>query len=252
MPLSKGFRSRIIASALLGTAFLAGPAEAASVMIWPIDPAIAAGSNGTVLWLENRGHEDAVLQIRVNRWTQENGTDVQAEQADIQSSPPMVRIAPGVRQMIRLVDSTRAPREGEQAYRVIVDEVPAELGESEDAARGAIRFRMRYSVPLFVAGKGAPAKAQWTDPASVSLSCTLGADRKSVTLHNSGPVHARLNDVSFEHGGKTAKLAEGLLGYVLSGSSMTWPLPDRAGESGTLSASINGRGQVAIGTCGHS
>lgn len=246
-------RSSITAAALavvLQLSTLPASANAATVRIWPIDPAIEASSKGTVVWLENRGGSDTVLQIRVMRWSQDGGSDVHAEQDEIQASPPMVRIAPGVRQMVRLVDSGRRPRQGEQAYRILVDEVPAVTREQRDTpVASAIRFRMRYSVPLFVAGKDVPAKTQWSSPAAVSLSCTISPDGKAVTVRNHGPIHARLADAAFGPEGSRTPLAQGLLGYVLADSGMTWSAPSDLHADGILQATVNGRKQVTIGAC---
>jgi fimbrial chaperone protein len=234
----------------LALALFSSPAIAASVLIWPIDPVVTADRNGTELWLENRGASDVVLQIRVMRWTQVGGKDRYAEQAEVLASPPMVRIAPKVRQLVRLVLPDKGPREGEDAYRIIVDEIPAvtEAGKPDDTVR--IRFRMRYSIPLFVYGKGFDTKKRIPVPDVEALSCTIAANRHSVFIGNVGRVHARLTDIVLENGASTVSVSAGLFGYVLPGSKMNWPLPDGAGAGGTLKARINGsQKQVTLGAC---
>jgi len=223
-------------------------ALAATVLIWPIDPVIVEGRAGTELWLENRGAADVVLQIRVMHWTQEARSDVHSEQDEVLASPPMVKVGPGVRQLVRLVLGEPLPRDREAAYRVIVDEIPAVTDRPEQTRTAtALRFRMRYSIPLFVAPDQNKNKR---DSAAPQLSCKLVDRGRTVRLINAGPVHARLADVDLDTGKSTVSIGPGLLGYVLAGSTMEWAVPGNPVTSGTLRAKVNGHAkQVALGAC---
>ncbi|AIT81958.1 fimbrial chaperone protein (plasmid) [Novosphingobium pentaromativorans US6-1] len=237
-----------MAASLIAAAIALLPlrAWAATVLIWPIDPAIEAGRAGTELWLENRGSSDVVLQVRVLSWSQEEGREVHSEQDEVLASPPMVKVVPGVRQLVRLVMAKPEPREREGAYRVIVDEIPAVTGKpAEKQTATALRFRMRYSIPLFVAPKQSGAMA--TQP---QLSCRLNPGGRRIRLTNTGTVHARLADAVLDSANGSVPLAQGLLGYVLPGSIMEWAVPGKATSSGTLLAKVNGNAkQVALGAC---
>ena len=48
---------------------LPGTSRAAAVIIWPVDPKIAA-AGATALWIENKGNEPITMQIRTLRWSQ--------------------------------------------------------------------------------------------------------------------------------------------------------------------------------------
>lgn len=191
------------------------------------------------------------MQVRIVRWSQEKGADTYSDQREVMVSPPMVRIAPEARQLVRLIAAEPQSRQGEMAYRIMVDEIPAVTGSREKDESGAkLRFRMRYAIPLFVYGKDFHGKkpSSFRDPGS--LSCRLVDDARAIAVSNEGPVHVRLTDVRMENGSSTAPLTEGLLGYVLPGKTMRWPAPAGTRRGGTLEARINGSNtRVAIGAC---
>ena len=57
-------------------------------------------------------------------------------------------------------------------------------------------------------------------------------------------MHARLTDVAFKQGGQARPVAPGLLGYVLPGAVMRWPVPETLAAESTLQLRVNGAPQV--------
>lgn len=219
------------------------PAQAgSSVLIWPVNPQIASDERAVPLWLENRGNAPVKLQVRVLRWKQQDNDDVLEAQTTVQSSPPMAVIEPGKKQLIRLVRTAKTPAGQEEAFRVLVDEVPEvrTKAESSTPAQSGINLQMRYSVPLFTYGdslrvppRDMPATAEHHRPQLAYRLIGQGAVRV-LEVSNTGPVRARLSAVTFvtSHvapgNAKPAAgtvLAAGLLGYVLPGATMRWPMP---------------------------
>lgn len=241
------------AHALIGLLLLASvPAQAAtSVLIWPIDPVLEADQKAGALWLENRGTAPASLQVRVFAWRQGDYQEQYQAQREIIGSPPVATIAPGQKQLIRLTRTGSSPVGQEQAYRIIIDEIPSPVPDASDSqgTSAAIRLQMRYSVPLFVYGEGLWGKA---DPQGRRNVDGIGKPQLSwrpvtvqgkpyVEMRNSGPVHARLTDVVVQQGAQAKPLAEGLLGYVLPGASMRWPAPMAANPGSVLKGRVNGQ-----------
>ena len=70
------------------------------------------------------------------------------------------------------------------------------------------------------------------------------AGRNYIEVRNQGAVHARLTDASFKQGGQTRPLVDGLLGYVLPGASMRWPVPDAVSADQPLQVRVNGAPQL--------
>lgn len=232
----------IVAIALLPLA----PARAAeapgSILIWPVNPVIEGEDRAGALWLENPGNTSVTLQVAIYAWAQPDGKNAYAPQQDVVASPPIVTIAPNSRQLIRLTRTVAAPTETERPYRIVVDEIPVERGdESQPKPAAAVSFRMRYSLPLFAYAKGAGpaaiAKAKAPSPApSLGWRTGKSAEGPYIEVRNDGPVHARLTQANFAG----QSLSEGLLGYVLPGSSARWPLPAGTGANGDFTASVNG------------
>jgi fimbrial chaperone protein len=227
---------------------------ASSVLIWPIDPVLEADQQASALWLENRGNETANLQIRVFAWSQSGFSDQYQNQRDVIGSPPVAKIEPGQKQLVRLTRTRDIPPGQELAYRIIIDEIPsARPVTAEDGkTAAAIRFQMRYSVPLFAYGAGLWSKEDMTrkrDPkgagvADLSWRKVAVDGRSYVEVRNQGAVHARLTDVAFKQGGQTRPLVEGLLGYVLPGAIMRWPAPESIAADQALQMRVNGAPQV--------
>nr|WP_314877536.1 molecular chaperone [uncultured Pseudomonas sp.] len=241
------------AQAMIAGLLLASqPAAAAtSVLIWPIDPVLEADQKAGALWLENRGTTPANLQVRVFAWRQGGFEEQFQAQREIIGSPPVANIAPGQKQLIRLTRTGSSPAGQEQAYRIIIDEIPSPLpvDAANQAPTAAIRLQMRYSVPLFVYGEGLWGKP---DPQGKRSADGVGKPQLSwhavsvqgkpyVELRNSGPVHARLTDVVLQQSGQDKPVVEGLLGYVLPGASMRWPVPATPTAASVLKGRVNGQ-----------
>lgn len=244
-------RHSVLAMLLLGAIKVQA---ASSVLIWPIDPLLEADQQASALWLENRGNETANLQIRVFAWSQSGFNDQYVNQRDVISSPPVAKIEPGQKQLVRLTRTREIPPGQELAYRIIIDEIPSAKPPASEGGTtaAAIRFQMRYSVPLFAYGAGLWSKedtSRQRDPKGVGLPDlswrTVAVEgRPYVEVRNRGAVHARLTDVALKQGGQTRPLVEGLLGYVLPGATMRWPAPGTMTGDPALQVRVNGAPQV--------
>ncbi|HBL4692875.1 molecular chaperone [Citrobacter sedlakii] len=226
------------------TAALVSPGanSAATILLWPIDPWLAAENNATELWIQNQGDTPTTMQVRIVRWQQENGYERYKAQQEVVASPPIVRIEKGSKQLIRLIKQTTVPAGVEQAYRIIVDEIPQP--EPVSTPQMGLKVQMRYSLPLFVYGQGVQTWAQGEHHAQVKPSqlhwrVVRSEGQPQLEVRNDSDVHVRLSKVSLQQGGSQHTMAEGLLGYVLPGSFRRWPLPTGATRPDRLTAAIN-------------
>lgn len=218
----------------------------ASILIWPIDPVIEHEQTSSSLWLENKGHTVARLQIRVLGWDQAAGSDRLTAQSHVLASPPAAEIAPRQRQLVRLVRTTPVAAGREQAFRVLVDEIPGAGDANEQNAPG-LKFQLRYSVPLFVSGEGVWTRQNYRAPRNMREASQpqLGfqvldqGGQRWLVVRNSGAVHARLSTVQYRAGERVLWDCPGLLGYVLPGAQVRWAVPDDLPDSGTLLARVN-------------
>ncbi len=222
---------RSIFALLLALSTAPPPASAGnSVLIWPIDPRILAGDKTTELWLENRGSATTLMQVRIFSWQQVDGNEQYQTQQAVLASPPMVRIEPGQRQQVRLINQTPPPAGKEMAWRVVLDEIPTPQKPGDNQA--GLNFQMRYSIPLFTYGTGLNA-----DNATPQLSWQVVNQngKSALRITNNGNGHARLSKVSL--GGRS--LSNSLFGYVLAGSSNLFPLDFPASARSELSAELD-------------
>jgi fimbrial chaperone protein len=220
---------------MLTGAMLAGAASqaASSVLLWPINPVLEADQSATAVWLENRGKQAVTLQIRVLGWRQANFEDDYVSQKAIVASPPFATIEPGKRQLVRLIRQGPLPERSEDAYRIVIDEVPDAQAPLPTQKSGmGVQFQMRYSLPFFVTAPGVwtQARADITRESSTAAQPKLSWQFTTVQgvryleIHNSGAVHARLSRVRWVGNGGEVIINDGLLGYVLPGQRMRWKL----------------------------
>lgn len=210
---------------------LAPAASAAGLQVTPITLEIAHGDTSAVLWLANTGTAALQAQVRVVEWTQADHEDRLDTTRDLVASPPMLEVAAGARQLVRIVRTSGAtPATRERSFRLLVDELPGAGG-----GQGGVQFLMRYSVPVFIApDQPQPApRLQWH----------LRTQPPALEVVNTGSARAQLSEVAIvDAAGTRIVLSEGLLGYVLAGAQMRWPLPpDRPlPADARLQARING------------
>jgi len=225
------FRRSGLVGLLGATALAAGQAQAAAtILLWPIDPWLSAEARATELWIQNQGNSATTMQIRIVRWKQEGGYERYTAQQDVVASPPIMTIAKGSKQLIRLIKQGTIPSGVEQAYRIIVDEIPQPDAKAEPSM--GLKLQMRYSIPLFVYGQGLDASKVNPD---LSWRIVSEQGKSFLEMTNRSARHARLSKVSI--GGR--RISEGLLGYVLGNTTMRWPLTFPASSGSQLVAEVN-------------
>lgn len=221
-------------AAALACAVLAASTHAASLQVVPTTLSLTAERRAEGLTLRNTGSETVHAQVRVFSWIQVEGEDRLQPASGLVASPPMLELAPGAEQLIRVVRTGPLPTV-EEAFRVIVDELP--LDRNDDGQRPGLRLVLRYSIPVFVVPQAGPGLAPL-------LRTRLSGEPKQrhLEIENLGNGHAQIADL--EHAaldGRAHAIAPGLSGYVLPGQRRRWRLPaDLALENGTFRARING------------
>ena len=209
-------------------------AQGTTLLLWPIQQVIESDRNGSALWIENRGQREAFIQVRVFAWDQSAFRDSYSPQQQVIASPQVAKVPPGQRQLIRLMRLSPIANGQEQAFRVVVDDIPPAQGNASKSDTVGLTFQMRYSLPLFLDGPGIwtkpdPRRSRTTSAATPILDWRIvnEGEQRYLLVRNRGPVHARLSQVRWQVSeGVNKTLAEGLLGYVLPGREMRWPLKE--------------------------
>jgi fimbrial chaperone protein len=208
------FASAALLAAVAPVALAGGHLQVGSTRV-----ELAPGARATRLVLRNSGDAPVGAQVRVYDWSQPEGEDRLDETRAIALSPPIVRVAPGEEQVVRIVRQGPPPAGRDATYRVVAEEVPL----TPQDASVAVGFRMRFVLPLFDRAADAP-------PAQ--LSCRLSANTLSCV--NAGGSACKLGETRLiDAAGHVLELTNGLFGYVLPRSTRRWTLPaDRLGNLG--------------------
>ena len=231
------------------------PTHAGSLQVAPISIEIAAQQQAQTLTLSNSGDSMLRAQVRVMAWSQAGGSDELQPTRLILASPPLVEIAPHGQQLIRIIRPDSAPATHELSYRLIVDELP----DPEQADTSGLKLLLRYSIPVFVLPSGVvPALARTGTIAPTDLSSISARLRDGVLdVANTGVTRLKISGLAWVNpDGSRVTLHPGLLGYVLAGQDMHWPmnLPPAAKPGGSLRAHFNGDADeqvLALDRTGH-
>lgn len=225
-------------------ALCSGPASAASLQVSPILLEFSPAEQAQSMWLSNSGATTLRAQVRVQQWLQQDGADQLGATRELVASPPVVEIPPGGKQMVRIIRLQPAPPASEQAFRLIIDELP-EGTPAGAATSPGLQFLLRYSVPVFVAlTEPVPANNKPSDISALSASLRMSGAQPVLSVSNAGPRRVKISQlVHVDAEGRRMPLAPGLLGYVLADQRMQWPLNLPAGQvlpaNGTLKAKFN-------------
>lgn len=193
---------------------LSAPAAAASLQVAPVRLQIPSKVAASKIALRNTGEETIDAQVRIFKWVQIDGKDQLIETRDVVASPPIARLEPNKGSVVRIVRTTKTAIEGEEAYRLLVDQIPP----SANKPGMAINFVLRYSIPVFFSGAGS---------ADARLSWFVDVNGGDVTLSvaNLGNAHMRLSGLSLTTAnGRAVAVKQGLVGYILANSTARFPL----------------------------
>lgn len=210
-------------------------AAASGLQIAPVALTLQAEQRADGVWLSNTSDNAINAQVRVYRWTQDNFTDRLTPSRELVISPPMLQLAPGGRQLIRIIRTNPVPNTVEDAYRLVIDELPP-----AQALANKLQFVLRYSAPVFIqpaGSKNSSAQLQWR------LQHVDG--QTFLDVNNQGNNHAQLSTLTWINAnGIRHVVSAGLLGYVLPGSTMRWilsPADNAAQRSGKVEVVVNGQ-----------
>jgi fimbrial chaperone protein len=193
------------------------PAQAAALRVEPVLVEVFAPGAAAALTLRNGDASDVNVQIRVFRWSQANGKETLEPTADVAISPPAAKLAPEAEQLVRIVRVAKHPLQAEESYRIFVDQLPRNEGKSP----GTVNLLVRQSIPVFFS----PLPAR--EP-SLAWSLVHDGGKLVLSARNSGARRARISSLTLTAAGKSVSFGNGLVGYALADSTMSWVVPGQA------------------------
>lgn len=184
------------------------PAWAGVFSVTPVRIYMAPKDRAVAVTLTNEGDSDIVLQADAYTWTQSaDGTDNLALTEDLLLSPPIVKLAPKARQVVRL--AMLAPRDAsrQMTYRLIMREVPQAAAQPKGVQ---VPIALALNMPVFI-----------TPPAAKrEVSCEVKRSDAHVLqalCANTGSTYAQIREVVLKRGDQKLAWFEGG-SYVLPGA----------------------------------
>jgi fimbrial chaperone protein len=189
-------------------AFIAPAAFAGQFSVAPVRIFMAPKERATAITITNEGDEPLVMQADVFTWKQKpDGEDDLAPSEDLFLSPPIIKLAPHARQVVRLALLKPGASPEQQTYRMIVREVP-EANTPDKTVQ--VQIALAFSLPVFITPPGVQR----------NLNCSIersAADTARATCENAGKAYAQAREFSLvsASGAKIASRDSG--GYILPG-----------------------------------
>jgi fimbrial chaperone protein len=203
--LVKGLAASLVAA-------LALPAVAGVFSVTPVRINMSPRDRATAVTITNDGDEELVMQADIYAWRQKpGGEDDLTLSEDLILSPPILKLAPRSRQVVRLARVRTTDTGRQQFYRLIVREIP----EARPADKNVqLQVALAFSLPVFIT----PPK---THRAIECNAIRTDGDAVQVACENTGDTFIQLRDVALAGpaGEKLASRESGF--YILPGIKRT-------------------------------
>jgi fimbrial chaperone protein len=192
---------------------------------------MAPGDRATAITIINEGNEELVMQADLYEWKQKpDGQDELTLTEDMFLSPPIIKMAPRSRQVVRLARLVPIQSARQITYRMIAREVPEAKAANENIQ---IQIALAFSMPIFITPPGAKAK----------LGCTVervAANSINAVCENSGSAYSHPTTIVLNNAAGE-KIADNQIGgYILPDIKRSFSIKR---EGGAIPA---GEAQLAI------
>ena len=187
-------------------------AAASSLQVTPVRIQVETPAAASTITVSNPGDTPLAAQLRVFKWTRIDGKDSLAPTKDVVASPPLAKLAPGQPYVVRIIRVSKKPLDGEETYRLLVDEIP---GRQVSAPSFGPRFAIRQSIPVF-----------FTDPAAaprLSWAATVKNGKLLLKARNEGGRRVRISALNVTNqSGASLSYGKNFIGYVFGRSTEQW------------------------------
>lgn len=226
--------------ALLGLVLLlagAGAARAGSFAVTPVRATLAAGQTVQTLTVRNTGATEAVVQLELLKWSQQDGKDIFEASRDVLATPPLFTLPPQGQQVIRVGLRTPPDATGERSYRLFLTEVPPPPAPGTQG----LQIALQISLPVFItpATKASP-RLQWR--------ATREGSGLRLSVTNSGMGHVQVTGLRLAQAdGAELVRRSALSDYVLPGQARSWLLQPATAVSAATGSRLQLQAQSDAG-----
>ena len=187
------------------------PALAGAFSVTPVRIYMSVRDRAVAVTVTNDGDSEVVLQADINTWRQSpDGTDQLELTDDLILSPPIIKLAPKARQVVRLARLAPPDASRQLTYRFILREVPEALPPKPNVQ---ISIALALSMPVFIT----PPKVNRV------VSCSIaGMEQKAVGVRcsNTGTAYSQVREIEVLRDNKKIAAFSGGT-YILPGASKT-------------------------------
>lgn len=226
----------LVFSVFLG---MTAPAWAGVFSVTPVRIYMTPKDRAVAVTITNDGDTQVVLQADLNGWSQKpDGTDEQVPTEDLILSPPIIKLAPGARQVVRLALLKPADLSNQLIYRMVMREVPEATNTQEKTI--AVPIALALSLPVFITPPAAKREVSCTTEQFAPQAVTIGC-------RNTGSAYAQVREMSLMRGEQVLSRFEGGI-YILPGAQQLMSLKtDLLIKAGTAQLQVrfdDGKSQV--------
>jgi fimbrial chaperone protein len=206
------------------------PAHAGVFSVSPVRIFMQPRDRATAITITNDGDKDVVLQADMYEWKQKaDGSDDLQLTEDMIVSPPIIKLAPGARQVVRLALLKPADASKQLTYRLITREIPEALAAKDKSL--SISIALALSMPVFI-----------TPPvAKPALACSSAGNTASVLkveCTNSGSAHTQIRQATLMRGTQPIGKLDNA-GYFLAGTKRQFDVPLAPNAAGKAELSLD-------------
>lgn len=209
-------------------------AIAGTFSVTPVRIYMTPKDRAVAVTITNDGDEPLVMQADLYAWKQNaDGSDELTLTEDIFLSPPIIKMAPKSRQVVRLARLSPVKSSDQLTYRMIVREIPEARPAKEDLQ---LQIALAFSMPVFITPPDVKAK----------LHCQLSqADSTIVHCENSGKAYSHPVSLQLQSEEGAVIASNNAGGYLLPGTKRDFILKN--GEpAATLKAASTKKAKLLI------
>lgn len=193
--------------------------EAGQFSVSPVRIFMMPRERATAITLTNEGDTELVMQADLYDWAQApDGEDKLTLSEDMILSPPIIKLAPRARQVVRLALLRPAALTAQRTFRLIVREIPEAKAESDTVK---LHIAMAFSLPVFITPPGAKR----------DLACTGTRQAPSlVKVHceNKGKAYAQILEMQLKSADALLLAGSQAPAYLLPGTQRSFDLKAEA------------------------
>jgi fimbrial chaperone protein len=204
-------------------------ARAGQFSVTPVRIFMAPKDRAAAITITNESDEPLVMQADVYAWKQKpDGEDDLIASEDLFLAPPIIKLAPRARQVVRLAVLRPASTPEQQTYRLIVREVPEAQAPDKNVQ---VQIALAFSLPVFIT----PADAKR------NLSCSMersGDNTAIASCENAGRAYVQPRELALVTANGTRIAARETGGYILPGNKRGFELKAADGKLASGAAKL--------------